>query len=399
VTSAARPALVVALGLNGAVGLLLAALLALPVMAPAVAADTGLPASALGAYSFLMWTAAMLASGAIGRFIARAGALRTVQASLVLAAVALLCGATGHLVGLVAAPPLIGIACAMETPASSDVLARVTAPAHRNFIFSLKQTGVQIGGMVAGVAFPAALPALGWRGTMVAVALLLVAWALALEPLCRRLDRRRPPAPPAAAGPGGLARVWRTPALRNLATTSFAFHAMQICLNTFLVAYLVGEHGFSLAAAGFQLALAQFGGFVGRLGFGLVIGPRFGVVRLLVAAGFGMTAAGLATGLFAGSLPPAGLGVLSFVFGLTAAGWNGVFLAEIARQSPPGEIARITGGVMMSAYAGLILGPVAFSAAAAAATLGAGYVLLSLGTFAGTLVLRRTQSRPAAPTV
>jgi hypothetical protein len=65
-----------------------------------------------------------------------------------------------------------------------------------------------------------------------------------------------------------------------------------------------------------------------------------------------------------------------------------VFLAEVARQAPPGEIARVTGGVMMMSYAGLILGPVAFSAAAGAVSMGAGYVLLAAGTFVGTLVLR-----------
>ena len=182
--------------------------------------------------------------------------------------------------------------------------------------------------------------------------------------------------------------MWRHRGLRDLATASFVFHAMQICLNTFLVAYLVGEHGFSLAAAGLALAVAQFGGFVGRLGFWLIIGPRLGVMTLLLGIGFGMTAAALATGLAAGVLPPLALGVLCFLFGLTASGWNGVFLAEIARQAPPGEIARVTGGVMMMSYAGLILGPVAFSAAAGAASMGAGYVLLAAGTFVGTLVLR-----------
>jgi len=48
----------------------------------------------------------------------------------------------------------------------------------------------------------------------------------------------------------------------------------------------------------------------------------------------------------------------------------------------------VTGGVMMMSYAGLILGPLAFSAAVGAATMGAGYVLLAAGTFVGTLVLR-----------
>ncbi len=366
----------------------MAAVLALPVMAPAVAADTGLAPSLLGVYSFLMWSFAMVGSSFAGELIARLGAVRVVQASLALSAVALGCGATGWTPALAILPPLIGIACAIETPASSDILARVTRPTHRTFIFSLKQTGVQIGGMLAGVAYPAALPALGWRGAMGALAGTMLAWACALEPLRRRLDAparaRRPP----AGGAGRLGLVWRHRGLRDLATASFVFHALQICLNTFLVAYLVGEHGYSLAAAGLALAVAQFGGFVGRLGFWLVVGPRLPVMTLLLGIGFGMTAAALATGLVAGALSPLALGVLCFFFGLTASGWNGVFLAEVARQAPAGEIARVTGGVMMTAYAGLILGPVVFSAAAAAASMAAGFVLLAAGTFVGTLVLR-----------
>ena len=310
-----------------------------------------------------------------------------VQVSLGLCAVALGLGAIGWTPALAVVPPLIGVACAIETPASSDILARVTRPAHRTFIFSLKQTGVQVGGMLAGVAYPAALPALGWRGAMAVLAALMLAWAFALEPMRRRVDAVHAARPP-AGGSGRLALVWRHRALRDLGTASFVFHAMQICLNTFLVAYLVGEHGYSLAAAGLALAVAQFGGFVGRLGFWLIIGPRLGVMTLLLGIGFGMTAAALATGLAAGVLSPLALGALCFLFGLTASGWNGVFLAEIARQAPPGDIARVTGGVMMMSYAGLILGPLAFSAAAGAVSMGAGYVLLAAGTFVGTLVLR-----------
>jgi fucose permease len=365
----------------------MASVLALPVMAPAVAAETGLAPSLLGVYSFAMWGAAMLGSALAGELIARLGPVRVVQVMLALSATALLCGASGWTPALAIVPPLIGVACAIETPASSDILARVTRAQHRTFIFSLKQAGVQVGGMLAGVAYPAALPLLGWRGAMAVLAGMMVAWALALEPMRRRLDATRHP-PPAAGGSGRLALVWRHRALRDLATASFVFHAMQICLNTFLVAYLVGEHGLTLAAAGLALAVAQLGGFAGRLGFWLIVGPRLGVMRLLVWIGFGMTAAGLATGLAAGVLPTPALWALCFFFGLTASGWNGVYLAEIARQAPAGEIARVTGGVMITSYAGLILGPLAFSAAAGAATMGAGYVLLAAGTFVGTLVLR-----------
>jgi predicted MFS family arabinose efflux permease len=376
----------------------MASVLAVPVMAPAISADTGLPPSLLGAYSFVMWSAATLISGAVGGLIARLGAPRVVQLSLFLCAAGLAAGATGTTAGLVVTPALIGAACAIETPASSEILARLAAPEHRTFIFSLKQTGVQVGGVLAGIAFPAALAGLGWRGAMAALAGFLLAAVLALETLRPRLAPHAPPSRPRGASPGRLAFVLRNRALRDLATASFLFHAMQACMNVFLVAYLVGEHAYSLAAAGLLLAAAQFGGFIGRLGFGLAVGPRLGAIRLLVGVGFGMSAAAAAVALTAGVAPSLLLGLLCFLFGLTAAGWNGVFLAEVAREAPPGEIARVTGGVMITAYAGLILGPVAFSAAAtAAATLGAGYLLLAGATFAGALVLRRAgHARPRA---
>ncbi len=378
--------------------LTMASVLAVPVMAPAISVDTGLRASLLGAYSFVMWSAATLVSGAVGGLIARLGAPRVVQLSLLLCAAGLAAGATGTAAGLVVTPALIGAACAIETPASSEILARLAAPEQRTFIFSLKQTGVQVGGVLAGIAFPAALPGLGWRGAMAALAALLVISALALETLRPRLAPHAPPPRPRGASPGRLAFVLRNRALRDLATASFVFHAMQACLNVFLVAYLVEEHGYSLAGAGLLLAAAQLGGFVGRLGFGLAVGPRLGAIRLLVGVGFGMSAAAAAVALGAGVAPPLLLGVLCFLFGLTASGWNGVFLAEVAREAPAGEIARVTGGVMITAYAGLILGPVAFSAAAtAAATLGAGYLLLAGATLAGALVLRRAgHERPRA---
>jgi cyanate permease len=392
-----RPDVAAAVALNGVMVLSIAAVLAVPVLAPAIAAETGLAPSLVGAYSFLMWSVAILASGVAGTLIGMLGAVRVVQLSLVFCAAGLAAGASRSLVALALAPLFIGLGCGVETPASSEILARVTRPARRAFIFSLKQTGVQIGGVAAGIAFPATLATLGWRGALGSLAAIVFAYAVALEPMRRRLDAHRAPAPPARGAGPAVAYVLRTPALRTLSIASFAFHAMQVCLNTFLVTYLVSERGLSLALAGFLLSVAQFGGFVGRLGFGLIVGPRLPVLRLLVTIGFAMTACAAALGIAAGALHVVALGALCFLFGLTAAGWNGVFLAEIAHEAPSGEIARVTGGVMVTAYAGLVFGPVAFAAAAAAATLGAGYVALAAATLVGSIALGRARPAPPRP--
>ena len=58
-----------------------------------------------------------------------------------------------------------------------------------------------------------------------------------------------------------------------------------------------------------------------------------------------------------------------FAFGLTASGWNGVFLAEVARLAPQERVAEATGAVLTASYGGLLLGPVLVAAVAGWANL------------------------------
>ena len=53
--------------------------------------------------------------------------------------------------------------------------------------------------------------------------------------------------------------------------------------------------------------------------------------------------------------------VLLVTMGMTAIGWNGVFLAEIARLAPTGLIGSATGGAMVITYAGVMIGPAAMA--------------------------------------
>jgi len=50
-----------------------------------------------------------------------------------------------------------------------------------------------------------------------------------------------------------------------------------------------------------------------------------------------------------------------FVFGLSAVGWNGVFMAEIARLAPEGRIGSATGGALVPVFVGVMIGPVLFT--------------------------------------
>jgi hypothetical protein len=51
--------------------------------------------------------------------------------------------------------------------------------------------------------------------------------------------------------------------------------------------------------------------------------------------------------------------VLFFVFGSTASGWNGAFLAEVARLAPSHAVSKATGGSLFFVNIGKLLGPIA----------------------------------------
>ena len=113
---------------------------------------------------------------------------------------------------------------------------------------------------------------------------------------------------------------------------------MQISLNAFLVSFCVVELEMTLTAAGAALAMAQTGGLVGRVFWG-VVGDRLGHTRLVLGPlGLAMAAAAVATVATEWTFPA--LVTLCFFFGLTASGWNGLFLAEVARLAPEGPCQR-----------------------------------------------------------
>ena len=49
------------------------------------------------------------------------------------------------------------------------------------------------------------------------------------------------------------------------------------------------------------------------------------------------------------------------IFGATAVGWNGVWLAEIARLAPSGRTSEATGGCLFFTFLGVVITPPSFN--------------------------------------
>lgn len=151
------------------------------------------------------------------------------------------------------------------------------------------------------------------------------------------------------------------PRLRLLAFAALSFSAVQIALMAYAVTMLVEDLAYTLVAAGAGLAALQVAGVIGRLGWGVAADRSGnGGMTLVVVAVISIIAALVTATLTASSPTWLVLGTI-VVFGFTAVGWNGVFMAEIARLAPDGMIGSATGGVLVAVFFGVMIGPLIFN--------------------------------------
>ena len=338
--------------------------LTMPVMAPVAAPAMGVSPTYTGLYLSIVYIGAVLSSLAAGSAVKRFGAIRVSQFGLLLCAAGLALCAVPSLPVVALGALLIGCGYGPITPASSHLLA-LTTPAHRlSLVFSIKQTGVPVGGMLAGALVPGVMLLIGWQSALLAVAAANLLCVVVAQPLRPGLDADRQDDHPVKLGNllQPLRIVFSHRALALLALCSFAFSTVQQSLTGYLVTYLHESLAYGLVAAGLALSVAQIGGVAGRIAWGYVSDrwmsarPTLAMLAALMAMG------GIATALLTTTMPTFLVLAILLVFGASGIGWNGVYLAEVARQAPPGMASIATGGTLAVTFFGVVLGPPVFGA-------------------------------------
>ncbi len=267
------------------------------------------------------------------------------------------------LLAIAASAFIVGVGYGPITPASSHLLVRTTPTERMALTFSIKQTGVPAGVGAGGAHRSAADGRLRLAdGNRRRRGDLRRRGRSSSQPLRARLDvdRDRSARLSASALLGGLALVARAPALRTMALVSFFYSGMQMSVSGFIVAYLYGEVGFGLIAAGTALTAANAAGVVGRIAWGSVVGPYRRPARHTAIIGFLMAAASVGAALISATWPMVGVLAIAATLGATAIGWNGVYLSEVARLAPPGEAGRATGGCLFFTFVGVVILPFLF---------------------------------------
>jgi MFS family permease len=333
-------------------------------IAPDVAAGIGMSPELVGFQVSLLYTGATLSSTTAGFQLRRWGAVRISQASVAFSVVGASCAIWPSLPTIGVGSLIMGLGYGMTNPAAAHLLMQVAPPRQRNLIFSLKQTGVPLGGVAAGLVSPPISQAFGWQWALALAAAIGAVLLFALQPLRRRWDADRDPAARLDRNLfDGLLIVLRSRYFRWVSANGFFYAAVQLTLGTFIVTLLVTEAGMGLVAAGMVLAVVQAVGVGGRVLWGW-LADRFGNgQRIIVLIGLVSAAGALVTTQVDASWPHLALYALFALFGAAALGWTGVMQAEISNASPPGRSGAIVGGVSAPTYAGVIFGPAAFSVA------------------------------------
>lgn len=377
------------------------AALTVPVLAPEAAADTGYPAKLAGVFIGLVYAGAMVSSLISGALIARLGPMRVSQICLLLCGAGLLLASSGVLAVMGLGALVIGAGYGPVTPSSSHLLARTTPPHRMGLTFSLKQTGVPLGGAMAGLMVPPIVSGRGWQGALVVVAGLCVAMAVLSQPVQGALDRASAAEPVPPGRRRGvfepLRMILERPALRDIAFCSFFYSAVQLTVTTYMVIWLTEVYRMDFLLAGVVMAFAQGAGVAGRLLWGW-LADRHVPPRMLLSF-LGLVMAGCMAG-YALTGPDWALGVILLIAvasGASAIGWNGVYLAEVARLSPPGMAGILTGGTLFFTYFGVVLGPPAVAGIiGATGSFAAAFGAVAAVTLAVAVFLGLTRPRLAA---
>ena len=339
--------------------------LAVSVFAPQAAVDLGVAPSTIGIYASVTYIGAMLGSLVAGGFILRYGAMRFTQIVMLICAVGLVFCIGGHWAWFLLSALVFGMGYGPTTPASSYLLAQNTPKHSWSLLFSIKQTGVPLGGALAGLLVPWLLIYFDWRSvTLLLVCTIMIGVGI-LEPFRRRFDVSTVPKQSLITGNivAPLKLVLSRSDLRLLVIASFCFSSTQQTFVYFLVTYLQIGVGWTTQAAGMGLSILGVAAIFGRIGWGALADKLGYSQQLLGLLALAMAAAIIGAAFFSVSWPTWLVLTVCAVFGATGASWNGIYLAQITRSVAPEEVGHATGAALFVTFAGVVITPPLFGLA------------------------------------
>ena len=333
----------------------------LPNVAPQAGQALMLNAELVLYHTTLFYAISGLFQASVGGLIIRWGAIRASQISLLGLGLGLALSMVGTLWAFALAALMMGAANSFSTPASSHLLARRSPAKYAPLIFSIKQTGVPVGGQFAVLAawllVDAAQPET-WTRAFLATSIICLVLMIIIHPMRRSFDDDRNPGYPVRWSDAirNISNAAKTPALRDLSLGMFAFVGCQGLFNSIFATYAQQELGYPKDIALEILIIVNGVAAFARIFWGW-IGSSFASARMVLAVlAFVMAVATASLGMAKG-WDIWLVGFISLSFGASALSWHGLLLSEVARLSPTGQVGPVTGGVLFFGALGMLSFP------------------------------------------
>lgn len=358
-----NPLLTLSIALPVVHGITLGASLVLPISAPVMVSEIGMNPAFVGIYSGVGFTFGTAAAFFCGGFIRRFGGWRMSQLALFASLVGLLAAIGEVTAMLILSAMLVGGSQTLISPAGSHVMARYVTAGNAPLFFSIKQVGVPLAGVIAGVVVPLVVVRFGWEWGFIFFAMFAAVALVAVQPFRAAFDSDRQPDYPLSPADAfaRLRVILATPAYRQLFLGAVFFVGLQSSFSSFFVIYVVGDTAIDLAAAGRIFAIAQALAIGARIGWGWV-GARYLPARTVMGVlGIGMGLAAILMAQFSPTWSDIAVTAVAALMAVTVLGWQGLIISEIARQVPLGEVGPYTAGILSTASLSGALFPIVMS--------------------------------------
>jgi len=257
-----------------------------------------------------------------------------------------------------------GLGCGLLSPSTTQGVIVWFPQRERATAMGLKQTSVNIGGIIGAATLPIVALALGWRYGFLFLG--IIALAIGAISLILYKEPPRPASPSftdsaAPPMPVPLLELLKNREIWLVGFCGLCFAWVEMAMIAHFVLYLTEALLFPVVAAGGLLAIAEAAGAIARPGSGLLSdrvfdGNRKQVFMLMAGIASAMC---LLLGLFGSYLSWAIYPVI-FLLGMGGIGFGGIFLtlmSEFGGRHGAGKAVGMGGTIAMC---GSILGPVAF---------------------------------------
>ena len=165
-----------------------------PVVAPVIAKDLQVPGTLVGFFISTVYSVGIISSLLSPRFIRRYGAVRVSQFVLIATLAMLLACSLGSVLSVVLGAALLGLAYGATAPSSTHLLVPRTPIGIMNLVLSIRQIGVPLGGVLAGLVMVPLTLHLGWRVALLCQTVPVLLALVLLQCARERWDIDRDPA-------------------------------------------------------------------------------------------------------------------------------------------------------------------------------------------------------------